>query len=47
MEPKKRKHPYERPVVIKEKAMRFPREILNAVGKKVVCNQCSSCHACR
>jgi hypothetical protein len=43
----KKKISYERPVVFKEKKMTFPMEIIQANGKRVVCKQCSSCHACR
>lgn len=38
---------YERPIVIKEKKMVFPVQIIEANGKRVVCKQCSSCHGCR
>ena len=38
---------YERPVLIKEKKMTFPVQIIEAQGKRVVCKQCSSCHGCR
>ena len=43
----KKKISYERPVVVKEKKMTFPMEIIQANGKRVVCKQCSSCHSCR
>lgn len=43
----KRKISYERPIVVKEKRMTFPLEIIQANGKRVVCKQCSSCHSCR
>jgi hypothetical protein len=43
----KRKISYERPIVVKEKKMTFPLEIIQADGKRVVCKQCSSCHSCR
>ncbi len=45
--PTKLKKPYERPIVIKEKAMRFPLRVLTGSGKEIVCNQCSACHGCR
>lgn len=38
---------YEHPVLVKEKKMTFPIRIIEAKGKRVVCKQCSSCHACR
>ncbi|MCL0057588.1 hypothetical protein M1N05_00765 [Dehalococcoidales bacterium] len=38
---------YERPVLVKEKKMTFPTQIIETSGKKVICRQCSSCHACR
>lgn len=38
---------YEKPVLEKAKGMTFPREIMEANGKRVVCKQCSSCHGCR
>ena len=38
---------YERPIVVKEREMNFPLEIIQANGKRVVCKQCSSCHGCR
>lgn len=38
---------YERPILIKEKKMTFPLQIIEAKGKRVVCKQCSSCHSCR
>ena len=43
----KKKISYERPIVVKEKKMVFPLEIIQANGKRVVCKQCSSCHSCR
>jgi hypothetical protein len=43
----KRKISYERPIIVKEKKMNFPLEIIQANGKRVVCKQCSSCHSCR
>lgn len=42
-----KKRQYERPILIKEKKMVFPIQIIEAKGKRVVCKQCSSCHACR
>ena len=44
---KSKKISYERPVLVKEKKMTFPTEIIEADGKRVVCKQCSSCHGCR
>lgn len=44
---KSKKISYERPIVVKEKKMIFPLEIIQANGKRVVCKQCSSCHSCR
>jgi len=42
------KKPYEKPIIIKEKTMDFPLEIiLTASGEKILCRQCSSCHGCR
>jgi hypothetical protein len=38
---------YERPIVVKERKMTFPIQIIEAKGKRVVCKQCSSCHGCR
>ena len=38
---------YERPVLVKEKKMTFPIQIMEAQGKRIVCKQCSSCHGCR
>lgn len=43
----KKKKGYERPILIKVEKMSFPLEIIEAKGKRVVCKQCSSCHACR
>ena len=43
----RKKTNYERPVIVKEKKMSFPIEIMEAGGKRVVCKQCSTCHACR
>ena len=43
----KKRISYERPVLVKEKKMTFPTQIIEARGKRVVCKQCSSCHACR
>ena len=37
---------YEKPVSIKVERMEFPIEIIQH-GRRVVCRQCSSCHACR
>lgn len=40
--------PYEKPIVIKEEKMTFPLQIITGRGKeRLVCKQCSSCHACR
>lgn len=41
------KLPYEPPTIVKVKRMRFPFEVLEDHGKRVVCKQCSSCHTCR
>jgi hypothetical protein len=38
---------YESPILVKEKKMTFPIQIIEAKGKRVVCKQCSSCHGCR
>ena len=38
---------YEPPVLVKQNKMRFPVQIIEANGKRVVCKQCSSCHGCR
>jgi len=43
----KKRLPYERPVLVKEKKMTFPVQIIEANGKRLVCKQCSSCHSCR
>ena len=43
----KKRLPYERPVLVKEKKMTFPVQIIEANGKHIVCKQCSSCHSCR
>jgi cytochrome c len=43
---KKQKKKYEKPILIKEKTMSFPIEIIVS-GKKIVCRQCSACHGCR
>ncbi len=45
-QPAPKTEPYERPIIVKETKMTFPRRILNQ-GKEVVCKQCSSCHGCR
>jgi hypothetical protein len=45
MESKKLK--YAPPVLVRQKKMRFPLDIIEANGKRVVCKQCSSCHSCR
>ena len=42
-----KKKTYQRPVVVKQEKMSFPIEIIEADGKRIVCRQCSSCHACR
>ena len=44
---KSKKISYERPVLVKEKKMTFPVQIIEADGKRLVCKQCSSCHGCR
>jgi len=41
------KHVYEKPIIIKQKKMVFPSQILEANGKRIICKQCSSCHGCR
>ena len=38
---------YDKPVLKKEETMKFPMEIINSRGEKVVCRQCSGCHGCR
>lgn len=38
---------YEPPTIVKVRRMRFPLDILEDHGKRVVCKQCSSCHTCR
>ena len=38
---------YERPIVVKEKKMTFPIQVIESNGKRIVCKQCSSCHGCR
>lgn len=43
----KKRIAYECPVLVKEKKMTFPIQIIKADGRRVVCRQCSSCHACR
>ncbi len=43
----KKKRPYKKPLMVKEKTMNFPMEIINSSGKKIVCRQCSGCHGCR
>lgn len=40
------KQKYQRPMIVKEAKMVFPRVILSR-GKQVGCKQCSSCHGCR
>ena len=42
----RQKKKYEKPILIKEKTMNFPLEIIVS-DKKIVCRQCSSCHGCR
>ncbi len=44
---KSKKIRYERPVLVKERKMIFPMQIIEANGKQIVCKQCSSCHGCR
>lgn len=44
---KSKKRTYERPILVKEKRMDFPVQIIEANGKRLVCKQCSSCHGCR
>jgi len=43
----KKRVSYEHPVLVKEKKMTFPMQIIEANCKRVVCRQCSSCHGCR
>ena len=39
---------YKKPILQKEKNMKFPIEIINiSSSKKIACRQCSSCHGCR
>lgn len=42
-----RQKKYERPVLKKEKTMKFPIEIIEDSNRKIVCRQCSGCHGCR
>ena len=42
-----KKMAYEKPVLKKETTMKFPIEIINSAGKRIVCRQCSGCHGCR
>ncbi len=42
-----KKEVYERPTMVKGSKMEFPVRIISAGNKKIVCNQCSSCHGCR
>lgn len=44
---KNKKISYESPVLVREKKMAFPVQIIEANGKRLVCKQCSSCHGCR
>jgi len=51
-EPKKRKETkggpvYEKPIIMKERTMTFPMDIINSLGYRISCTQCSSCHGCR
>ena len=41
------KKKYEKPILKKETTMKFPIEIINSVGKKIGCRQCTGCHGCR
>jgi cytochrome c len=43
----KKRISYQRPVLVKEKKMTFPTQIIEVNGKRVVCRQCSACHGCR
>jgi hypothetical protein len=43
----KKRIKYERPVLVKEKKMTFPVQIIEAQSKRIVCKQCSGCHGCR
>ncbi len=38
---------YEKPMIVKKTEMRFPLDLLESKGKRVICKQCSSCHSCR
>ncbi|MBW1795161.1 MAG: hypothetical protein JRJ38_12160 [Deltaproteobacteria bacterium] len=38
---------YKKPVLKKERTMKFPIEIIDDSNKRMVCRQCSSCHGCR
>lgn len=38
---------YEKPWIEKQEKMTFPTDILEGMGFKLVCKQCSSCHGCR
>ncbi|HOO13160.1 MAG TPA: hypothetical protein PK684_09425 [Bacillota bacterium] len=41
------RQPYEKPVLKKEKEMKFPFQIFKEAYPAVACRQCSSCHGCR
>ena len=47
MKMNKKTERYEKPKIVKQTKMTFPTKILQAMGKGVVCRQCSSCHGCR
>lgn len=38
---------YVKPWIEKQEKMTFPTDILEGMGFKIVCKQCSSCHGCR
>lgn len=42
----KDKPAYEKPFIKKETQMNFPVEIIDSLGSKIVCRQCSGCHGC-
>ncbi len=44
---KRIKIPYEKPIIVEEKSMKFPFDMINGYNTKYVCRQCSSCHGCR
>lgn len=38
---------YEKPLFVKEKSMTFPLDIIDSLGHRIMCKQCSSCHGCQ